>query len=90
MPVLMAKEAISAGESQFTVLVDNTTAVGNLQRLAANQGFDASVEEKDGGLLPVLLKNGSRLLPLRRSRSARPASLCRLRHLCGPGHHWRR
>ena len=48
MPVLMAKEAISAGESQFTVLVDNTTAVGNLQRLAANQGFDASVEEKDG------------------------------------------
>ena len=28
MPVLMAKEAISAGESQFTVLVDNTTAVG--------------------------------------------------------------
>ncbi|MBE5056455.1 sulfurtransferase-like selenium metabolism protein YedF [Pseudoflavonifractor sp. DSM 107456] len=59
MPVLMAKEAISAGESQFTVLVDNTTAVGNLQRLAANQGFDASVEEKDGAYCLSFLKNGS-------------------------------
>ena len=59
MPVLMAKEAISAGESQFTVLVDNPTAVGNLQRLAANQGFDASVEERDGAYCLSFLKNGS-------------------------------
>ena len=59
MPVLMAKEAISAGESQFTVLVDNPTAVENLQRLAANQGFDASVEERDGAYCLSFLKNGS-------------------------------
>mgnify|MGYP005771851901 FL=1 len=48
MPVMMAKEAITAGESEFTVLVDNTTAVGNLQRLAKNQGFDATVTEGEG------------------------------------------
>ena len=70
MPVLMAKEAISAGESQFTVLVDNPTAVGNLQRLAANQGFDASVEERDGAYCLSFLKNGSSLPPLWRSLPA--------------------
>ena len=43
-PVIMAKKAISAGESTFTVLVDNTTAVENLKRLAENQGFDAAAE----------------------------------------------
>ena len=47
-PVIMAKKAISAGESTFTVLVDNTTAVENLKRLAANQGFDAAVTEQGG------------------------------------------
>ena len=47
-PVIMAKKAISAGESTFTVLVDNTTAVENLKRLAENQGFDAAVTEKEG------------------------------------------
>lgn len=57
-PVLMAKEAITAGESEFTVLVDNTTAVGNLQRLAGNQGFDVSVSEADGVYSLAFVKNG--------------------------------
>ena len=57
-PVLMAKEAISAGESEFTVLVDNTTAVGNLQRLAGNQGFDVSVTEGEGVYSLSFVKNG--------------------------------
>ena len=46
-PVIMAKKAISAGESTFTVLVDNTTAVENLKRLAENQGFDAAAAEAE-------------------------------------------
>ncbi len=50
-PVIMAKKAISAGESTFTVLVDNTTAVENLKRLAENQGFDAAAEA--GGVFSV-------------------------------------
>lgn len=42
-PVILAKQAISAGEDAFTIEVDNTTAVGNLQRLAGNQGYSATV-----------------------------------------------
>ena len=38
-PVILAKQAMAAGEHSFTVLVDNTTAVENLKRLAGNQGF---------------------------------------------------
>lgn len=57
-PVLMAKEAITAGETEFTVLVDNTTAVGNLQRLAGNQGFDVSVSEGEGVYSLSFVRNG--------------------------------
>ena len=57
-PVLMAKEAITAGETEFTVLVDNTTAVGNLQRLAGNQGFDVSVSEGEGVYSLSFVHNG--------------------------------
>ena len=47
-PVIMAKKAMAAGENTFTVLVDNPTAVENLKRLAANQGFDVAVTGGDG------------------------------------------
>ena len=47
-PVILAKKAISAGENAFTVRVDNATAVENLKRLAANQGFGVAVAEKEG------------------------------------------
>ena len=40
-PVILAKQAMAAGEHAFTVLVDNTTAVENLKRLAGNQGLFA-------------------------------------------------
>lgn len=62
-PVLMAKEAITAGENAFTVLVDNTTAVGNLQRLAGNQGFDVSVSEADGVYSLAFSRNGEAPVP---------------------------
>ena len=54
----MAKKAISAGESTFTVLVDNTTAVENLKRLAANQGFDAAVTEQGGAFHLAFVRTG--------------------------------
>ena len=57
-PVIMAKKAISAGESTFTVLVDNTTAVENLKRLAANQGFDAAVTEQGGAFHLAFVRTG--------------------------------
>ena len=63
MPVMMAKEAITAGEESFTVLVDNSTAVGNLQRLAGNQGYDAAVSEADGVFSLAFTKNGAAPAP---------------------------
>lgn len=57
-PVIMAKKAISAGESSFTVLVDNTTAVENLKRLAANQGFDAAAAEAEGVFSVAFTRTG--------------------------------
>lgn len=47
-PVILAKQAMAAGEHSFTVLVDNTTAVENLKRLAGNQGFGAAVTQGEG------------------------------------------
>ena len=77
MPVMMAKEAIAAGESEFTVLVDNTTAVGNLQRLAKNQGFDATVTEGEGVYSLAFVKNGNAPAPA--AEAAAPAA-------CGAGY----
>ena len=57
-PVIMAKKAISAGESTFTVLVDNTTAVENLKRLAENQGFDAAAAEAEGVFSVAFTRTG--------------------------------
>ena len=48
MPVIMAKKEIDAGNTSFVVAVDNQTAVENLKRLAESQGYQASVETKDG------------------------------------------
>ena len=77
MPVMMAKEAITAGEREFTVLVDNTTAVGNLQRLAKNQGFDATVTEGEGVYSLAFVKNGNAPAPA--AEAAAPAA-------CGAGY----
>lgn len=52
-PVILAKQAIAAGEGAFTVEVDNPTAVGNLQRLAASQGYAVQAEERAGGVFAL-------------------------------------
>ena len=57
-PVIMAKKAIAAGESAFHVLVDNPTAVENLKRLAANQGFDAAAAEAEGVFSVAFTRTG--------------------------------
>lgn len=43
VPVVMAKQAITDGDTAFVVEVDNQTAVENLKRLADSQGFQALV-----------------------------------------------
>lgn len=46
-PVILAKKALDAGAAELTVAVDNSTAVQNLTRLAASQGLQITVEEKE-------------------------------------------
>lgn len=63
MPVILAKKAIEAGEGSFTVLADNTTAVGNLQRLGSNQGFEVCTEETSDGFRLSFSRNGEESIP---------------------------
>lgn len=51
IPVIMAKQAITDGETAFTIAVDNQTAVENLRRLADSQGFQASIQAQDGNFI---------------------------------------
>ncbi len=57
-PVIMAKKEIDAGLEEFTVLVDNTTAVNNLKKLASTSGFDTACTESAGQFSVVFTKNG--------------------------------
>lgn len=51
IPVIMAKQAITDGETAFTIAVDNQTAVENLKRLADTQGFRASIQAQGGSFI---------------------------------------
>ena len=57
-PVLMAKGAMARGAEAFTVLVDNTTAVENLKRLAGNQGFTVNLREEEDGTFALDFTKG--------------------------------
>lgn len=46
IPVIMAKKEADRGNRDFTMLVDNTTAVENLMRFGKNSGFDTDMVEK--------------------------------------------
>ena len=47
-PVILTRKAVTAGELPCQVLVDNPTARENVTRYAVHQGYNVSVEEKDG------------------------------------------
>jgi tRNA 2-thiouridine synthesizing protein A len=49
-PVVEAKNAVSAGESQIEILLDNPTSVANVTRFMKKSGFSCagSTEEQDG------------------------------------------
>ena len=57
-PVILAKQAMAAGEHSFTVLVDNATAVENLKRLAGNQRFGAAVTQGEGVFSVAFTRTG--------------------------------
>lgn len=46
IPVILAKKEADRGNKEFTLLVDNKTAVENLTRFGQNNGFIITVDEK--------------------------------------------
>ena len=47
-PVLLAKQAVDAGETAFSILVDNRAAVENVTRFGQKSGYQIRVEELPG------------------------------------------
>jgi selenium metabolism protein YedF len=45
-PVIMAKKESDSGREQFSVLVDNQTAVENLKRFGSANGYETAVSDK--------------------------------------------
>jgi len=56
-PVLLVKKAIDAGEREIVVLADDATAIGNVKRLAKNNGYIVKeVEGKNNHTLLMIKK----------------------------------
>ncbi len=49
MPLVMAKKEIDAGNIDFTIKVDNDSALKNVTRLGKKKGLSVAVETIDGG-----------------------------------------
>lgn len=58
IPVVMARQAISDGETAFTIEVDHQTAVENLKRLAVSQGYAVTVRAEGDGFALTFIKDG--------------------------------
>jgi len=48
-PVILTKKALEESD-EVTTIVDNSTAVENVTRLATSKGFSVEVEEKEGNI----------------------------------------
>ncbi len=59
VPVILTKKAADEGETELTVLVDNDTAVQNLSRFAADQGFAIGIKPINGGFEATLKKQNA-------------------------------
>ena len=47
-PVIMAKEALTSGDSEYEILVDSVAPRENVTRFAQHQGYKVTVTEQDG------------------------------------------
>ena len=56
-PVILTKKALDAHD-EVTVLVDNTTALENVKRLASVSGCAVDVTEESGGIFRIDIKKG--------------------------------
>lgn len=58
IPVIMAKKAIEAGETQFSVEVDNEIAVQNLTKLAENKHFNIRKTQNGANFTVFFVNDG--------------------------------
>jgi len=56
-PVIQSRKAMAEAD-QVTTIVDNTTAMSNVSRMATKEGFKVEVEEKDDGIYLHMTKVG--------------------------------
>ncbi|PKM84559.1 MAG: sulfurtransferase-like selenium metabolism protein YedF [Firmicutes bacterium HGW-Firmicutes-11] len=59
IPVVMAKKETDQGTDQFSILVDNKTAVENLKRFAKSRGYEVNVTESGADFLVAMNQSGS-------------------------------
>ena len=57
-PVVLTKKALEEAD-EVTTIVDNETAKENVSRLATSQGYQVSIEEKEGGIYLHLTKTAA-------------------------------
>ena len=55
-PVIMTNNALSSGEAEYEILVDNVTAKENVTRFAVHQGYQVSAAEQGEDYLLKLKK----------------------------------
>jgi len=68
IPVILAKKEADRGNKDFTLLVDNKTAVENLIRFGENNGFIITVDEKGPDDFSVRFVRSSELGHFHRKR----------------------
>lgn len=47
-PVIMTRKALASEEAAYEILVDNVASKENVTRYAEHQGYQVSIDEKDG------------------------------------------
>ena len=62
-PVILAKQALDAGQVPLTIDVDNPTAVENLKRMAASRGVEAQMAESPGRYSVTFQQGGQAAQP---------------------------
>lgn len=55
-PVIMTRKALTSNEDAYIILVDNVASKENVTRYAQHQGYEVSVEDKDGEYTLTLKK----------------------------------
>lgn len=64
IPVLMAKSEVDRGSSDFSITVDNQTAVENLKRFAKSSGYEAVVKTQDSDFVITFVKSADSCGPM--------------------------